>query len=144
MILVDVNLLVYAYLSNSSQHETSRAWLEERFYSGDRVGLPWPSLLGFVRIVVNPRVSRPSPPVSEAWAQVRRWLAWDTTWIPQPTERHADVLESILAVVGGGGPKVIPDAHLAALAIEHGLTLASADMGFRAYPHLRWINPLAA
>jgi hypothetical protein len=71
------------------------------------------------------------------------WLGCETAWMPQPTERHADVLVRLLSLPGISG-KLIPDAHLAALAIEHGLTLCSADVDFARFAELRWENPLAA
>ena len=75
--------------------------------------------------------------------QVMRWLAADPVWVPQPTERHADVLGELLTLPGVHG-NLVPDAHLAALAIEHGLTLCSTDGDFARFPGLRCINPLAS
>jgi predicted nucleic acid-binding protein len=83
----------------------------------------------------------PDPaPVARAFAQVRGWLAAAPTWIPLPTDRHADVLETVL---GSGGGNLVPDANLAALAIEHGLVLCSTDSDFARFPGLRWENPIA-
>ena len=106
------------------------------------VGLPWVCTLAFVRITTSPRaVPNPLSAVS-AWQQVREWLSNATVWIPQPTERHADVLGELLSLPGMGG-NLVTDAHLAALAIEHGLTLCSADTDFARFKKLRWVNPLA-
>ena len=80
--------------------------------------------------------------MATAWQRVSAWLACDQAWIPQPTERHADVLGGLLAQQGAHG-NLVTDAHLAALAIEHGLTLCSTD-GFARFQGLRWINPLAS
>jgi predicted nucleic acid-binding protein len=80
--------------------------------------------------------------MADAWHQVRRWIACETAWIPQPTERHADLLNELLALPGVHA-NLVPDAHLAALALEHGLTLCSTDGDFARFPGLRWINPLA-
>jgi predicted nucleic acid-binding protein len=77
----------------------------------------------------------------DAWHQVRAWIACETAWIPQPTERHADLLNELLALPGVHA-NLVPDAHLAALALEHGLTLCSTDGDFARFPALRWINPL--
>ena len=77
-----------------------------------------------------------------AWQQVTHWLAAAPVWTPAPTERHAEVLGNLLALPGVHG-NLAPDAHLAALAIEHGLTLCSADGDFARFPGLRWLNPLA-
>ena len=141
MILVDTNLLLYAHVRTFPQHTQAREWLDARLSSNDPVGLPWMSLLGFLRIVTNPRVFERPEPMHLAWNQVANWLDCKVVWIPQPTERHREVLESLL-----NGPGIlanlVPDAHLAALAIEHGLTLCSADSDFALFQNLRWQNPL--
>lgn len=142
MILVDANLLVYAHVRSFPQHDRARAWLDGQLNRGSRVGLPWPSLLGFLRLVTNPRVFQRPEPMSEAWRQVEAWLAVDAVWIPQPTERHAGVLGPLLAA-SGARANLVPDAHLAALAIEHGLQLCSADGDFGRFADLRWLNPLS-
>jgi hypothetical protein len=90
--------------------------------------------------VTNPRVFPDPAPVTRAFAQVRGWLAASPAWIPLPTSRHTDVLEKLL---GSGGGNLVPDAHLAALAIEHGLVLCSTDSDFARFPGLRWENPIA-
>jgi hypothetical protein len=141
VILVDANILVYAHLSLSPQHGRANRWLDEKLNASTRVGMPWASLLGFLRIVTNRHVVRPPEPVSGAWAQVEAWLECPVVWIPSPTERHRDVLNSFFSA-GLEGGNTIPDAHLAALAIEHGLTLCSSDRGFSRFPGLRWENPL--
>ena len=105
------------------------------------LGMPWSSLLAFVRIVSNPRVFAQPETVGDAWRQVREWLACRSAWIPVPTERHADALDLLLSG-SSMTSKVVPDADLAALAIEHGVTLCSTDGDFARFPHLRWENPL--
>ena len=142
MILVDVNLLIYAYVPELPQHEAARAWLEEQLNSTPRVGLPWPSLLAFVRLVTNPRVFEQPASITEAWERVEEWLTLPSVWIPQPTERHAEILGELMRKVVDR-PQLVPDAHLAALAIEHGLILCSTDGDFARFPKLRWQNPLA-
>ena len=142
MILVDSNLLVYAYVSSLPQHKAASAWLDERLNGSAPVGLPWPSLLAFVRLVSNPRVFERPKSVSAAWKQVKDWLDCPPVWIPQPTERHREILGSLLKAQGGRA-NLVPDAHLAALAIEHGLILCSTDGDFARFPNLRWENPLA-
>lgn len=143
MTLVDANLLIYARVTDVPDHPAAHRWLEERLNGTPRVGLPWPSLLAFVRITTNPRVFRNPMALMEAWRQVEQWLALPSVWVPQPTERHATVLSSQLAYIGGRST-LVSDAHLAALAIEHGLTLCSADGDFARFPALRWENPLQA
>jgi uncharacterized protein len=141
VILVDTNLLVYARISSLPQHEAARKWLDARLSDHPRVGLPWTSLLGFLRIVTNPRLFERPDGVAGAGAQVRHWLACPNVWIPLPTEEHPAILERMLEQTGGGA-NLIPDADLAALAIEHGLTLCSADGDFGRFPELKWNNPL--
>ena len=143
MILVDANLLVYAHVSTFAQHERAGEWLDGQLNGPAQVGLPWPRLLAFLRLVTNPRIFEKPERSEEAWAQVQGWLHQDNVWIPQPTERHAEVLGALLATAGVQG-NLVPDADLAALAIEHGLTLCSTDGDFGRFATLRWLNPLAA
>jgi toxin-antitoxin system PIN domain toxin len=142
VILVDTNLLIYAYVRSFPQHQKARGWLDDQLSRSTRVGLPWPSLLGFLRIVTNPRVFQSPVSVTQAWGQVDAWLELDVVWIPRPTERHRDVLGALL-IASGAQANLIPDAHLAALAIEHGLMLCSTDGDFGRFSELRWSNPIA-
>jgi len=108
-----------------------------------QVGLPWPSLLAFVRLVSNPRIFARPLSVARAWKQVENWLDVPVVWIPAATERHREVLARLLGAAGGRA-NLVPDAHLAAIAIEHGLTLCSTDGDFARFGGLEWANPLAA
>jgi len=141
VILVDTNLLIYAHVASFAQHDAARDWLDGQLNGTARVGLPWPALLAFVRLVSNPRVFTQPLPLNRAWQQVEPWLECAPVWIPQPTERHRAVLGSLLAQAEGRS-NLVPDAHLAALAIEHGLLLCSTDGDFARFPGLRWENPL--
>jgi len=141
VILVDANLLIYAGVDSFPQHERARAWLDDRLNGVAPVGLPWPSLLGFLRVTTNPRVFERPTVTSGAWRQVVSWLACETAWIPQPAERHADILGKLLEAPGVQA-NLVQDAHLAALAIEHGLILCSTDGDFGRFSGLRWENPL--
>lgn len=141
MILVDANLLLYARSREAPQHDRARAWLDDELSGRGRVGLPWESLLAFVRLISNPHIYARPESISQAWAQVEDWLAAPPAWIPLPTDRHQDVLARLLPAVDR--PELIPDAHLAALSIEHGLMLASADRDFARFGDVRWVNPLA-
>ena len=143
MILVDANILIYSHVASFSQHKAARKWLDQQLNGSTRVGLPWGSLLAFLRLVTNPRVFERPEPMVDAWHQVRAWLACETVWIPQTTERHANLLNELLALPGVHA-NLVPDAHLAALALEHGLTLCSTDGDFARFPALRWRNPLAS
>jgi hypothetical protein len=141
VILVDANLLVYAHVASFSQHAPARDWLDAQLSGGAPVGLPWPSLVGFLRIVTNPRAFERPEPISEAWQQVSAWLDADVAWTPQPTERHRDIMGTLLRGAGVQA-NLVSDAHLAALALEHGLLLCSTDGDFARFPGLRWQNPL--
>jgi len=125
MILIDANLLLYAKVADYPQHLRAAAWLEARLNAPDRVGLPWPSLLAFLQLITNPRLFVRPIRLADAWVQVEEWLALPPVWIPMPTAN------------------LVPDAHLAALALEHDLTLCSSDQDFARFPGLRWENPLA-
>jgi uncharacterized protein len=141
VILVDTNLLVYARIDILPQHAAARKWLDARLNDRLRVGLPWQSLLGFLRIVTNSRIFERPDSVRAAWAQVEDWLGCPNVWIPQPEEGHQVILGRLLSHAAGGA-NMVPDTHLAALAIEHGLTVCSTDGDFARFPELRWVNPL--
>jgi len=143
VILVDANILIYAHISALPQHHAARGWLDDQLNGPSPVGLPWPSTLAFLRIVTNPRVFRHAEPAADAWRQVLAWFDSESAWTPLPTERHAEILGNLMSLPGIGG-NLVPDAHLAALAIEHGLTLCSTDGDFARFPGLRWVNPLSA
>ena len=141
MILVDANMLIFA-ATQCPEHDAARTWLDGQLNGTTPVGLPWHSLLAFLRISTNQRMyGKVVASVDEAWTQVESWLSCPNVWIPQPTERHRQFLKHYLQYTGPGG-NLIPDAHLGALSMEHGLTLCSADRGFARFPGLKWTNPL--
>jgi uncharacterized protein len=142
VILIDTNLLVYAQAPSVVEHPAAHRWLEDQFNTQARVGLPWHSLLGFVRIASNPRIFRGAPSIKDIWARVEEWLRLENVWIPQPTDRHREILGNLFRTTVSES-SLVSDAHLAALALEHGLTLCSTDRGFARFPGLRWNNPLA-
>ncbi len=140
--LVDANLLLYARDADSPFHDAAREWLVEQLCGPVRVGLPWQSLTAFVRISTHPRASlRPLTP-DEAWQQVEEWLAAEPAWVPTPTARHVEVLGGLVRRHQLRG-NLVADAHLAALAVEHGLRLCSTDTDFARFPEVAWTNPLA-
>lgn len=141
MILLDANLLIYSHIKSFAQHSRAREWLDEQLSSGGPVGFSWTSLLAFVRIVTNPRVFERPESFTDAWRQVDAWLDAEGAWIPAPGERHRAVLSTLFGAVAMRA-NLVPDAHLAALAIEHGLLLCSTDGDFSRFPGLRWQNPL--
>lgn len=142
MILVDANLLIYAHVEGAPQHPAAHTWLDAQLNAGYRVGLPWPSLLAFLRLTTNPRIFELPLSATGAWAQVEAWLSVPSVWIPAPTSEHQKLLGELLAHTGASA-NLIPDAHLAALALEHGLTLCSTDGDFGRFPKLKWVDPLS-
>lgn len=140
--LLDANLLLFAQDSASPFHATARPWLQEVLNGPRRVGLPWPSLLAFARIRTQPRLYRHPLTALEAWQQIEDWLAAPAAWVPQAGERHAEILGDLVRRYHLAG-KSLPDGHLAALALEHGVAVASADTDFARFAGLDWINPLA-
>jgi toxin-antitoxin system PIN domain toxin len=141
MILVDANLLLYAANRAAPEHDVAREWLDTRLSGSARVGLPWPSLLAFIRLASNPLVVRQPVSLSAAWGQASEWLSSPVAWVPMPTEKHAEVLAG-LCQPSWMTSRLVPDADLAALAIEHGLTLCSSDGDFARFKGLSWENPL--
>jgi toxin-antitoxin system PIN domain toxin len=142
VILVDANLLLYAANRAAPEHERAREWLDGRLNGSAPVGLPWPSLLAFVRLATNPLVVRTPATLPQAWRQVQDWLECRPAWTPAPGDAHRAILRELLAAPWMTS-RLVPDAHLAALAVEHGLTLHSTDGDFSRFPRLRWENPLA-
>jgi uncharacterized protein len=143
MILIDANLLVYAYVASLPQHGAAATWLDAQLNSGIIVALPWPSLLSFARLVTNPRVFERPVLVSAAWDQVEGWLDCASVRIPVPGDRHREILTELMRE-SVDRADLIPDAHLAATAIENGFLLCSSDRDFARFPGLRWENPLTA
>ena len=130
MILVDANLLLYAQVETFEQHAAARRWLDDRLNGVERVGLPWPSAGVRTYRFQSPRVRVP-PGRQEAWDHAGRWLDCEPAWIPAPTDRHREVLGRLLNDHAMPA-EMIPDAHLAALALEHlgfGLVVCSSDLG---------------
>lgn len=141
MKLPDVNLLVYAANESAAQHAPARAWAEETLSGRETVAFAWSVLIGFVRVITNPRVLQRPWDAEQALAVVDGWLAQPPTTVVHPTGRHMAVLRDLLLPLGTAG-NLTSDAHLAALAIEHGATLYSADVDFSRFAGLRWIDPL--
>lgn len=139
--VIDANLLIFAVDTSSPRHEAARIWLTEQLNGPRRVGLPWSSLGAFLRIATHPRASTNPLTPTQAWAIVENWLSSDVAWIPQPTARHAEILGSLVRAHSIAG-NLVPDAQLAALAIEHGLTIHSNDSDFARFPEVTWIDPL--
>ncbi len=141
MILFDVNVLIYAYNTTNRWHEQARMFVEAAFSRPSPVLLPWATLLAFIRITTDRRILAEPFTVEEATEIVTGWLELPMVEVVSPTSRHWVVLEQLLTRDQAPG-LLVPDAHLAALAIEHGAVLCSTDRDFARFQGLRWINPL--
>jgi len=142
VILPDVTILIHAHNLDSRHHDRAREWWDDALSETELVGLAWVTLLGFIRITTN-RAALENPwPVGEALERVETWLAQPNVRIVHPTHRHAALLLAFLRGLGTAA-NLTTDAHLAALAVEHGGTLYSTDTDFARFPGLSWRNPLA-
>jgi hypothetical protein len=142
LILVDANLLLYAYQPRAELHEQSRSWLESSLSGPGLVRFAWLTLWAFFRISTNPRIFERPLSAPEASAAISAWLRQPNAGILEPGERHWEILQKVVQEGQAVGP-LIMDAVLAALAIEHGATLNTTDRDFARFPGLVWLNPLA-
>jgi uncharacterized protein len=142
-VIVDANVLLYAVDEASPFHERARTWLDDRLGGDVRIGLPWQSLAVFQRIATRSRVLTEPLAPGQAWAVVEAWLDAPSAWIPVETEGHREVLGGLINRYQVAG-NLVTDARLAALAIEHGVPVASADTDFARFTEVQWINPLAS
>lgn len=141
MNLPDVNILLYAVDESSPRHEPARRWLEDRLSGSETLAFSWAVLLAFIRLGTHPRVFEAPLQPDEALDLVDSWLSQPCAAVVHPTERHGALLRELLSPLGTAA-NLTSDAHLAALAIEHGAELCSADADFSRFPGLRWVNPL--
>lgn len=141
MILVDINLLVYAHNEASRFHQKAKQWWMERLAGDQPIALCWASLTGFVRIVSHPGIQTDPVSIEEAFAMADAWIEHPNVYWVHPGPRHYSLFRSLLTMAGVGG-NLVTDAHLAALAIEHQCELHSNDTDFAAFSGLRWVNPL--
>jgi uncharacterized protein len=139
--LPDVNLLVYVVDESSPHYASARSWLEQLLSGTEQVGFAWTALLGFVRISTNPAALGNPLSTARAFEFVESWLAQPVATIVHPTHEHATILRRLLEPIGTAG-NLTTDAHLAALAIEHGAELCSRDADFSRFDGLRWTDPL--
>jgi toxin-antitoxin system PIN domain toxin len=142
MLCVDVNVLVYAHRPESPRHDGYRSWLEEARRGVEPLGIPEMVQSGFVRVVTHPRVFKEPTPLDTALEFVEAVRGSPATVPIAPGERHWGIFTDLCRQLDARGNRV-PDAFLAAMAIEQGATFVSADRGFAGFPGLRWIDPLA-
>jgi toxin-antitoxin system PIN domain toxin len=143
VILVDANILLYAEDSLSPLHQQARLWWDDQLsQSGHVVCLCWPVLSAFIRIGTNPRIFDHPLSLDQAIVRVQSWLDQPCVRVIRPTEKHWTIFKNMLQE-GQAVANLVTDAHIAALAIEHGCDLASTDNDFARFPNLKWINPLS-
>ena len=140
MIVLDVNILLYAYDSTSEKHGVARKWVEQAFSGESPVGLPWQTVSAFLRIATNPRLTGQRFTSEEAIRVVDQWLEQPNLRLLAPGDQHWALLRQMLIDGQARGP-LITDAQLAALTIEHGGILQTTDRDFARFPGLRWKNP---
>ena len=141
MTLIDANLLLYAFDVSSTHHRTARGWLETTLSQPESVALSWATILAFLRISTTPRLLQRPLAIANAAAVVSQWLTRPNVSVLNPGDRHWEILGRFLIQGQTHGP-LVTDAHLGALAVEHGATLATVDRDFARFPGLRFFNPL--
>lgn len=139
--LLDANILLYATDPASIDGPRAQQVLVDALNGNERVALPWQTIGAYLRIATNPRASTDPMTGDEAWGWVEQWLALDITWIPPATDATARSYSELVSKMNITS-SLVPDAMLAALAIEHGQVLWSADTDFARFPNLQWHNPL--
>lgn len=143
MKLVDANVLLYAVNRRSAHHSEANRWLDAALGGRETIAFAWIAMLAFVRLVTHPAVfSRPLD-LENAVAVLRHWLARPTATVIEPTAQHLEVLAQLLSEVGTAG-NLVNDAHLAALALEHGCEVVSYDADFARFAGVRWTTPAGA
>ncbi len=142
MILTDANLLLYAYNRDAAEHDAARQWLEGQLSAPDIFCFSWQTITAFLRISTNARAFAHPFTIAEATSIVAEWLGRPQSVVLAPGERHWEIFSELLVTGQATGPLVM-DAHLAALAIEHGCVLATTDRDFARFTELQTTNPLA-
>ena len=140
--LVDANILLYAVDEESRFHASARSWLEGALNGNRRVGLPWLSLTAFLQLSTNARVLAEPLRPEEAWELVEDWLDAPAAWVPAPGRGHRDILGRLVRGLDLRA-NLVTDAVLAALCIEHGLQIVSADSDFARFTEITWLNPVS-
>ena len=143
MIVVDANLLIYAYDTASPQYEKSHTWLEEVFSGTETVGLPWQSIAAFLRVMTNTKLHGRQYSLQEAAGIIEAWISRSNVRTLSPAEEHWSQFRRMILEGSASGP-LVSDAEIAALTIEYGGVLYTTDRDFARFPGLRWLNPLAS
>lgn len=142
MNLVDANLLLYAYDTSAVLHERAKSWLTHELRSGEPTALSYATVLAFVRISTTPRIFAEPFSIEEACDIVNDWLRLQSVVLLEPTRRHWQLFSDVALRSQARGP-LVPDADLAATALEHGATLCTHDRDFTRFERLRVAFPLA-
>jgi hypothetical protein len=142
VILLDVNILIYAVNQDAPLHSRAKSWLEATISGTETIGVPWTVLLAFLRLTTRPGLFRNPMPLDASFDVIDSWLEQPSVSIIDPGPRHQAILRGLLSPIGTGG-NLTSDAHLAALALEHRAELCSSDRDFQRFPGLKWRNPLA-
>ena len=142
MIVLDANILLYAYDADSDQHARARECVQQVLSGPSPVGLPWQTVTAFVRIVTNPRLSGKRFTPAEVIEVVDQWVDQPNVRLLGPGDQHWTVLRQMIVEGQARGP-LVTDAQLAALTVEYGGVLYTTDRDFSRFPGLRWKNPLA-
>ena len=142
MIVLDANILLYAYDRLSPQHNQAKGWLEQAFSSTDPIGLPWQTISAFTRILTNLRLPGPRFSIGEVVEIIDGWLDQPNVQTLSPSDSHWMLFRQMLTE-GQASGVLVTDAHLAAITIEYGGVLHTTDRDFSRFPTLRWTNPLA-
>ena len=140
MIVIDVNILIYAVNEDAPLHGKAKAWIEDTLSGTEIVGFPWTVILAFLRLTTRQGLFRAPLPVDMAFAVIEDWLGQPPSTLLEPGPRHFRLLRDLLESAGTGG-NLTSDAHLAALALEGGACLSTTDGDFARFPRLRWRNP---
>jgi uncharacterized protein len=142
VIILDVNILIYAVNRDAALHSRAKSWLEATLLGTEIIGVPWIVILAFLRLTTRAGFFRNPMPLEAAFDMLDSWLEQPSVVIVDPGSRHRTILRQLLSAIGTGG-NLTSDAHLAALALEHRAELCSFDQDFGRFPGLQWRNPLA-
>lgn len=143
MITPDANIILYAYNEDAAKHEEAKEWFEEQLSQPADFGMSWQVITAFLRISTNPKAFPHPFGLQEAVDIVAEWLQHPRIVILSPTENHWDIFQDLIKE-GQTKAALMMDAHLAALAIEHGATLATTDNDFSKFSSLKTTNPLSS